>query len=202
MAVSMAGIELWSDLISRGGSQMTALGELTIEQMREKLAIRIRNYDNALSALKQAIGNSPKLQQAAVAAQEQVYRAREAYANCMGSQYTYSCVVKVLLKGYEEMRKANVIGADKYFHCMAMCDAARSCGSSEATLNAAALREIFDLLKGRFQRPVHRDGSPFTNEEHAADSLADMEANRTGASCPYNKTCACCCEKYKVNGIK
>jgi RHS repeat-associated protein len=114
---------------------------------------------------------------------------------------TLSCLARELYKGYKEMRAANVIGGDKYFHCMAMCNAATKCGSKSGALDAGALRELVDLVKGRLSRPSHPDGTPFTNEEHAKDSLNDMEANRTGINCN-GPTCECCCEKYKVPGIK
>lgn len=86
-----------------------------------------------------------------------------------------------------------------------MCNAARKSGDPELVDTLGRMREIADLIKGRFDRPVHhlwsRKGHPFTNEEHAQDSLDDMVANRQGINCPDQKSCECCCKKYKVNGI-
>jgi len=110
-----------------------------------------------------------------------------------------------LIKGYQDMKNANVQESDKYFHCISMCNAARKSGDPELVDTLGRMREIADLIKGRFDRPVHRTGPrkghPFTNEEHAQDSLDDMVANRQGINCPDQKSCECCCKKYKVNGI-
>lgn len=110
-----------------------------------------------------------------------------------------------LIKGYQDMKNANVQGSDKYFHCISMCNAARKSSEPELVDTLGRMREIADLIKGRFDRPVHRTGPrkghPFTNEEHAQDSLDDMVANRQGINCPDQKSCECCCKKYKVNGI-
>ncbi|MCC5846437.1 MAG: hypothetical protein JJU05_19475, partial [Verrucomicrobia bacterium] len=111
------------------------------------------------------------------------------------------CVVQELYSGYRQMREANTIGADNWFHCMAMCRAARNCGNPEFTDTMGIMRELTDLIKMRFRTPTHPDGTPFTHIEQAEDSIEDMLANRTGIHCPSSETCECCCEQYLPPGL-
>ena len=110
-----------------------------------------------------------------------------------------------LYKGYKQMKDANVINSDKWFHCMAMCNASKKSGDPGLVDTLARFREIGDLIKGRFDRPKHasgpKKGQPFTNEEHAQDSLDDMKANRQGFNCPKDKDCKKQCEIYLVPGL-
>jgi uncharacterized protein RhaS with RHS repeats len=99
-----------------------------------------------------------------------------------------------LNKAYGDMKKANRKGADKYFHCMGMCSAAKKSGNPNLVDSLARFREIFDNLKNRF--PGCRKLSDY---EQAADSFKDMEANRDGFNCTTD--CECCCKKYKVDGL-
>lgn len=111
--------------------------------------------------------------------------------------------IQKLLEGYEALRKANIIGANKWFRCLYMCRAARESKSPEIVLSLGALREIVDLLKGRFKKAVDSKTKKKLEEvEQALDSLEDMKANKKGINCPSEKTCECCCEEYKVNGVK
>ena len=110
--------------------------------------------------------------------------------------------IATLLEGYYALRDANVIGADKWFHCLYMCRATRNGNLPNFTLLLAASREIFDLIKGRFFPGIDsKTKEKLTELQHAIDSLEDMEANKIGINCPENKTCECCCSQYKVNGI-
>lgn len=99
-----------------------------------------------------------------------------------------------LQESYKDMKKANTIGADKYFHCIGMCKASRTSDSSIADA-LGRFREIFDNLKNRFPGCRKLD-----DLEQAADSFKDTEANRTGFNCPENKSCECCCKKSRVSG--
>ena len=101
-----------------------------------------------------------------------------------------------LLKAYNAMNKANVIGGDKYFHCVGMCKATRR-SDKNVVIFLAKAKEVFDLIKdaiknGRFSPTIQK----------AQDSLNDMVANSTGIDCPTSKTCEECCCPYKVKGIK
>ena len=57
---------------------------------------------------------------------------------------------KDFIKNYTDMRKANTIGADKYFHCMANCQATnRGDGGWNAARLISETRELTDeYLKG------------------------------------------------------
>lgn len=69
---------------------------------------------------------------------------------------------------YHDMRSANTIGADKYFHCKANCEAAqRGSGGDSAACTISDTREFFDQwVKG----------------DPAAASADDQSANRAGRS--------------------
>ena len=99
-----------------------------------------------------------------------------------------------LRKSYHDMREANTIGADKYFHCIGMCEATRASGNPNMVEALARIREIIDNIKNRI---VGHN----TALEQAADSFADMEANRQGINCPPTESCECCCQGYKVKGL-
>ena len=78
----------------------------------------------------------------------------------------------------------------------------RESKSPNLVLSLGVLREIVDLLKGRFKGAVDsKTGKKLEEIEHALDSLEDMKANRKGIDCPPEKTCECCCNEYKVNGL-
>ena len=110
--------------------------------------------------------------------------------------------IATLLDGYYALRDANVIGADKWFHCLYMCRATRNGNLPNFTLLLGALREIFDLIKGSFFPGVDsKTKKKLAELQHAIDSLEDMEAYKIDINCPENKTCECCCSQYKVNGI-
>ncbi len=101
--------------------------------------------------------------------------------------------VKELWEAYEDMRTANTIGADKYFHCIGMCKATRK-SDRALVVFLAKLREVSDLLRKGVENGFK---VPLKNAE---DSLKDMEANMKGIDCPGDKTCEECCCEYKVKG--
>jgi hypothetical protein len=113
-----------------------------------------------------------------------------------------------LRKAMQEMKDKNVIGADKYYHCLGHCRAARS-GSKQAADALGRLRELEELTRQRLLWHLDRYGiqipklkpKPITPIEHAQDTFEDYEANKTGFNCPTHLSCECCCEKYKVNGL-
>jgi hypothetical protein len=96
-------------------------------------------------------------------------------------------------RAYRDMRNANTIGADKYFHCLAHCRAAKK----GATATAAALglgREIFDNVKNLYTGNL----GPI---DQIMDSAKDMVANAQGLACPKDKTCEQQCSQYVVPGL-
>ncbi len=97
------------------------------------------------------------------------------------------CAIQKLWQAYREMKRANWIGADKYFHCKGNCEAAK-CGDAGAGMAAVIswLREIY----GRWWK-----GDP------VYDMLADMEANSWGSECPDDMDCGDRCRKYRPAGL-
>ena len=67
------------------------------------------------------------------------------------------------ISNYRDMRKANTIGADKYFHCMANCQASRrGLGGRDAAELISETRELFDEY-------VKRDPPSACNEDRSAN---------------------------------
>ena len=103
------------------------------------------------------------------------------------------------LKAYLAMRKANVIGADKYFHCIAHCKVAKLYSPGMAKW-LGILREVTDNmtkyvnsgLKGKVCKELR---------DQLSDSKEDLKANKTGYTSPSSKSCEETCSKYKVKGL-
>ena len=111
--------------------------------------------------------------------------------------------ISELLEGYRAMRDANIIGADKWFHCLYMCRSARAGNLPQLTLFLARMREVIDFLKGRISPAVDsRTKKKMSAMKHIMDSLDDMRANKIGINCSKELSCECCCSEYKVNGIE
>jgi RHS repeat-associated protein len=127
-----------------------------------------------------------------------------------------------LRKGYDNMKQANYIGSDQWYHCMAMCRAARA-GDSDHTDYLGVLKELADQMRyralelvGKGPKTEIRDefgnvvvhpatgklkSRPMTPIEIAQDSLNDVAVNRQGINCPPEKSCKCCCEDLKPPGF-
>ena len=91
---------------------------------------------------------------------------------------------------YTDMRDANTIGADKYFHCKANCEAARRGpgGATEAAL-VSELRELLDeYVKG--DPPAACD----------ADRAANDHGRQAGEN-NRNVDCSQACNKFRPNGL-
>jgi RHS repeat-associated protein len=91
------------------------------------------------------------------------------------------------LNNYQNMRDANTIGADKYFHCMANCQAAKEgpVGKSIADIISEG-RELFDeYFKG--------------DSRSACD--ADRAANIKGRDSDPNTPCSQSCDSLRPNGL-
>jgi RHS repeat-associated protein len=89
---------------------------------------------------------------------------------------------------YNDMRDANTIGADKYFHCLANCRAATRGRTIPIVISLA--REASDTVS-HLKHPL----------ESLRDSLDDMKANRRGWSCPLDESCEQRCAKYRPSGL-
>lgn len=89
---------------------------------------------------------------------------------------------------YEDMRRAKTIGADKFFHCMANCEAAKR--GRSARLFASGISEL------REQIDENVKGDP----RSACD--ADRFANNVGRSGASTcKPCTDVCARFKPNGL-
>ena len=91
------------------------------------------------------------------------------------------------LDNYFKMRKANFQDADKYFHCMANCEATKKGAGGKAMAYAMSeAREIVD---------EHIKGD-------ASDAcMEDREANNWGRSCPPNVPCKERCNRFRPVGL-
>ncbi|CAO2632982.1 Serum amyloid A-1 protein [Lemmus lemmus] len=79
-------------------------------------------------------------------------------------------------RAYTDMREANWIGADKYFHARGNYDAARR------GPGGAWAAEVLSTSKKYFQGLLNRYYFGMRNRRGAADSRADQFANRWGRS--------------------
>lgn len=91
------------------------------------------------------------------------------------------------LRNYRDMRDANTIGADKYFHCKANCEATqKGQGGKDAACNVSNAREKFDqTVKG----------------DPASASAADQVANVFGRNNSGGGTCSQVCAPFRPNGL-
>jgi hypothetical protein len=85
------------------------------------------------------------------------------------------------------MIDANTIGADKYFHCMANCEASRrGLGGSDAARLISETRELFDeYIKG--------------DPRLACDQ--DRAANKQGQQADPTKSCKDACKSLRPRGL-
>ena len=78
------------------------------------------------------------------------------------------------IRNYREMREANTIGADKYFHSKANCDAAKRGKIGELVAKGISdLREFTDLFKNVLVKGM-------SIAESLEDSAEDQKANEYG----------------------
>jgi len=91
------------------------------------------------------------------------------------------------LRNYRDMRDANTIGADKYFHCKANCEA-----SQGGEYGKKMAEKISD---GREWFDQKIKGSP------ASDSVADQIANRAGREGAGSGSCSKVCEPFRPKGL-
>ncbi|XP_071160568.1 serum amyloid A protein-like [Mytilus edulis] len=106
----------------------------------------------------------------------------------------YSKGSKEMVKAYREMRKSNVIGADKYFHAKGNYNAAKQGpGGVKAAEDISNLREKTDKMRYKEENTLGLM-SDKEYKEKLADSDKDRKANQWGRSGGDPN-------KYRVNGI-
>jgi uncharacterized protein RhaS with RHS repeats len=95
------------------------------------------------------------------------------------------------MRNYLDMRQANTIGADKYFHCKANCEAAgRGLGGVFESSILSEIRELTDeYIKG---------DSPQSCD---ADRQANDYGRERGKNNSANSSCQKICEPFRPNGL-
>lgn len=93
------------------------------------------------------------------------------------------------LLNYQKMREANTIGGDKYFHCMANCQATRRGPAGEST--ACTISDVREWTDQNIK------GDP------ASASAADQAANAVGRSgaLSSSQSCSAVCSGFRPNGL-
>lgn len=93
-------------------------------------------------------------------------------------------------RNYQDMRNANTVGGDKYFHCKANCEAAQRGpdGADYAKKISDAREWVDENVKG---------DSPAAC---AADQAANNYGRTQGAANP-NTSCSILCGPYRPNGL-
>jgi RHS repeat-associated protein len=91
-------------------------------------------------------------------------------------------------RNYSDMRTANTIGADNYFHCKANCEATRRGATGESmACRISDAREWFDqTIKG--------DSPSASQADQAANTFGRSQAGTSGS-------CAVVCGIYRPNGL-
>ena len=89
------------------------------------------------------------------------------------------------IRNYSDLRDANTLNADKYFHCKANCEAAQRGQSGEEIANTLSnVREYSDILRG---------GS---FQDYTEDQLANTYGRIRGAAEP-NTDCPTLCNRFR-----
>ncbi len=94
------------------------------------------------------------------------------------------------VENYMDMREADTIGADKYFHCKANCEAAQEGGAGETT--GGVISEIREWSDATFKG----DSPEVCNEDRAAN-----QTGRDGGSAQPDTSCSEICSGYRPNGL-
>lgn len=91
---------------------------------------------------------------------------------------------------YMDMREANTIGADKYFHCKANCEAARRGGPG------AGVAELLSDSREWFDQNVRGDSPQASRADQAANSYG-----RSQAIAQPTMPCSAICARYRPAGL-
>lgn len=116
------------------------------------------------------------------------------------------CARRAFFTNKAAMEAVNVIGADKYFHCKANCEAARCgpAGEDEACLISDA-REAADVnIKDPLKRLLRMARTPRNRAASIQDAQTDQGANghgRTQGTQQRGLSCATVCSIFRPNGL-
>jgi RHS repeat-associated protein len=97
------------------------------------------------------------------------------------------------LRNYQAMRRANTIDADKYFHCMANCEATRRGSFGEAV--AAAISNTREAV----DRYVKGDPPSACAEDQAANAAGRAHGRDRGSDAP---PCSDACTNFRPSGLR
>lgn len=95
-----------------------------------------------------------------------------------------------MVDNWKDMVIDNTLGADKYFHCKANCEATKRGEMGERT--STIWSDVREYYQTHIQRPC--DSIESSNEDQAANKYGRDNAHK-GSSCSE------VCQKYRVRGI-
>jgi len=108
----------------------------------------------------------------------------------------FAHATQIFQRNFNDMRIANTIGADVFFHCNANCEASKV--SSEAQCGArilSDLRELSDIPNNIIRKKL-------TISQTLTDMRRDQNANSTGrGGASSNNTCTQVCAQFIPNGL-
>jgi RHS repeat-associated protein len=107
------------------------------------------------------------------------------------------CVASVLVGNYLSLQKVGHIpGADRFFHCMAICEATKHCAGGGPLASAAGeVREVIQELV------AVATTSGAARDDAMSDSQGDRDANNTGRSCSPKVPCSQTCAPHRPPGM-
>ena len=111
--------------------------------------------------------------------------------------------VEIMTGRYSDMKADNTIGNDKYFHCLAHCEASATGSIGVATSQVIGIgREITDMGRPKKWQVDWQGNLQDTFDYKWKDTKADMDANHTGREGGRSRqTCYSTCRPYVVPGI-
>lgn len=112
--------------------------------------------------------------------------------------YVKDCVggAEDFVNNYNEMKSANVRGADKYFHCMANCQATeRGVGGEHIAIAISYGREASDMVRNPIEKGL-------SVQDSLKDARGDLEANRIGREgAGTGVRCYEACHQFRPRGL-
>ena len=104
-------------------------------------------------------------------------------------------------RNYKDMRDANTIGGDKYFHCKANCEAASRGKAGEYVAEKVSnVREITDQrIKGDPRSASQADQA--ANHQGRAGGASAAAGNQSVAQSPAMQICTLTCSSLRPNGL-
>jgi uncharacterized protein RhaS with RHS repeats len=92
-------------------------------------------------------------------------------------------------RNYQDMRAANTIGGDKYFHCKANCEASRMGPAGEQT--ASAISDLREWSDAKFKG----DSPQACRADQAANAIGRSQGLASSAAC------SAVCGGFRPNGL-